>query len=92
MNRVLKGAVVALGLTGLVAGASLTTATTASARAVVAFDFGTVAFGYHDGYWDRDHHWHHWRHRHDADFYRNSPNNQYHDWGHNRDHDHGWHN
>jgi hypothetical protein len=91
MNRVLKGAFVALGLTGLIAGASLTTAGTASARAIVSLDLGNIAFGYNDGYWDRKHHWHHWRNQNDANSYRGAAGSQYHDWAHDRDPDHGWH-
>jgi hypothetical protein len=26
----------------------------------LSFDPGTVRFGYADGYWDNDHHWHGW--------------------------------
>ncbi|HLI19885.1 MAG TPA: hypothetical protein VKV32_02130 [Stellaceae bacterium] len=36
---------------------------TSPARAAdvsVNFDAGNVAFGFTDGYWDRDHHWHRW--------------------------------
>jgi hypothetical protein len=56
----------------------------------VVFDVNEVAFGYQDGYWDRGHRWHDWRNGEMA-HYRNAPGNQYHDWNHDRDGDHGWH-
>lgn len=63
-----------------------------SDRNALTFDFGSVAFGYNDGYWDNGHRWHAWRNRGDHDGYRNHQGNNYHDWHHNRDHDNGWQN
>jgi opacity protein-like surface antigen len=31
-----------------------------SSDTALSFDPGTVRFGYADGYWDNDHHWHGW--------------------------------
>ena len=54
----------------------------------VSVDFGDVAIGYRDGYYDSGHHWHHWRHSHDyRDYGRVHPEN-YHDYGHGRDEHH----
>jgi hypothetical protein len=88
MYTALKGAAVALALVG----ATLATAGTANAANVgISFNVGDVAFGYQDGYWDRSHHWHHWRNQSQARSYRTSSGSQYHSWNHDRDADHGWH-
>jgi hypothetical protein len=53
-------------------------------------DFGNVAVGYQDGYWDNGRTWHQWsddRHRQN---YRNHRGNRYSDWNHDRDGDDGW--
>ncbi len=57
----------------------------------VSFNFGEVAFGYQDGYWDRGRHWHNWRNEDEMRNYRNSSGNKYYDWRHDRDPDNGWH-
>lgn len=57
----------------------------------VSFDFGEVAFGYQDGYWDRGRHWHNWRNDDEMRSYRNASGNKYYDWKHDRDSDNGWH-
>ena len=51
--------------------------------------FGSIAFGYRDGYWDNGHRWHHWRHNRDYRDYRDHGGN-YHGWNHDRDDDNGW--
>jgi hypothetical protein len=85
--KLLSGAAIVLGL----AGASLATAGTAHAAILgISLDFGNVAFGYQDGYWDRAHRWHHWRHD-EMRRYRLVSGNHYNDWRHDRDRDHGWH-
>ena len=88
MYKILTGAVVALG----VVGATLATLP-AHAQGVVGIhlDVGTVAFGYRDGYWDRGHHWHHWRNYGEARSYRHAQGSQYNNWNHDRDSDQGWH-
>ncbi len=58
----------------------------------VSLEFGSVVFGYSDGYWDRDHHWHHWANDNERQSYRNYQGNHYNDWNHDRDGDDGWHN
>jgi hypothetical protein len=50
---------------------------------------GTIAFGYRDGYWDKRHHWHRWRHSSDYRYYREHGSNYY-GWNHDRDGDNGW--
>lgn len=86
MYKALSGAILALGF----AGASMAVTSPASAGIGISFDVGNVAFGYQDGYWDQNHHWHHWRNRHEARMYRNSAGNHYSNYRHDRDHDNGW--
>ncbi len=95
MHRLLKAAAITIALVGV----SLTTACAEDGghrgrtqmNVGVSFDFGDVAYGYRDGYWDHQHRWHNWQHRDDAGRYRSAPNNQYHDWDHTREPDQGWH-
>jgi hypothetical protein len=64
-------------------------ASQAGTRVVV--DFGGIAFGYEDGYWDRDHRWHDWDRREDWDRYRQEQREHAYAWRHDRDRDMGWH-
>ena len=89
MNTFLKGAAIALALSGT----ALATAGTAGAAgiylgvgsgrhdhgAAISVGFGDVAYGYRDGYWDSGHQWHHWRHHRDYRSYRNQHGSNYHD-------------
>ncbi|HKD49141.1 MAG TPA: hypothetical protein VKB67_15750 [Rhizomicrobium sp.] len=61
----------------------------AHAAITARFDIGNVAIGYTDGYYDNDHHWHHWRHHADLEQFRASHGDMYHEWRHNdrRHHD-----
>ena len=77
----------------LILALTLATAAPLAAQAAhVAVDFGNIAFGYNDGYWDRDHHWHRWRHN--SDWQRFQRENHEHAFKHRHDHDDnnkGWH-
>jgi hypothetical protein len=53
-------------------------------HAVVSIQFGNVAIGYRDGYWDRDHRWHRWDNDRDYRDYRDHDGSNYHDWDHDR--------
>ena len=53
-------------------------------HATVAIQFGNVAIGYRDGYWDNDHRWHRWHNDRDYRDYRDQGGRNYHDWDHNR--------
>lgn len=57
MKRGLQAALVAAALS---AGALPLTTAARAADVSVSFDAGNVAFGFTDGYWDRDHAWHPW--------------------------------
>ena len=87
MRRSLKAAVVALAL----AGGALTLSPARAAEVGISINPGGVAFGYNDGYWDRNHRWHAWRRPSDADWYRTHYAEHYYDWRHDRDNDRGWH-
>jgi hypothetical protein len=88
MYKALTGAIIVLGLTG----AAVVTAPPASAAFLrISLNLGDVAFGYQEGYWDRNHRWHNWRNEREAARYRASSGNHYNDWKHDRDPDKGWH-
>jgi hypothetical protein len=61
----------------------------AAARTGVSIDFGNVAVGYRDGYYDHGHRYHRWA-RGDADRYRTQYHDHYRDMSHSRDHDRHW--
>lgn len=89
MFKAISGAILVIGLAG---GASLATTGTANAAGIgISFDVGNVAFGYQDGYWDRNHRWHRWHNEEEMRRYRAAHADGYHDWKHDRDPDHGWH-
>ncbi len=76
-----------------VAGAAFAIPTAASARSSVGIylNTGSVAFAYRDGWWDKDHHFHHWKNRAEMRWYEKHHHDAYHDWNHDRDSDNGWH-
>jgi hypothetical protein len=84
MNRTIQAAFLG---TILVAGAFCATSP-ASAQTVVVEP--PVAFGYSDGYWDREHHWRKWRDEREASEWRRAHHEHYYAWKHDRDRDLGW--
>jgi hypothetical protein len=87
MYKALNGAIIALS----VVGGMLAIQAPVNAQGFgISLDVGNVAFGYRDGYWDRDHHWHQWRNQDEARYYRNAPGNRYNDYRHDRDSNQGW--
>jgi hypothetical protein len=88
MRHGIKAALVAVALAG---GSLAATAPAEAAENVtIAAGPGGIAFGYSDGYWDRDHHWHKWRNREEAAHWREENREHYFDRRHDRDHDQGW--
>jgi len=87
MKNLFKSGIVALALT-----AAAAAVTGPAAAAGVAINFGDVAVGYSDGYWDNSHHWHHWDSRR-AHAYRMEHRDHYYAWRHDdrRHRHHGWH-
>jgi hypothetical protein len=55
---------------------------TAQAAIHLGFDFGNVAIGYSDGYYDHSHHWHNWRRHDDMLAWRRDHFRDYHEWRH----------
>jgi len=82
MSLTFKSALVALALAAV--------PFTAQAGTHVVFDFGNVAFGYSDGYWDRDHRWHRWHHYRDWERYRRDYREHSYYRRHDHYRDHGW--
>jgi len=87
MNRIAKAGLIAFGLiaAGVVAGQP--------ARAdnvTVGVGPGGIAFGYSDGYWDREHHWHQWRNHEEAVHFRAENRAHYYDRRHDHERDEGW--
>ena len=77
---------------GAVMALSVTTVRPAMAADVtVGVGPGGIAFGYTDGYWDRDRRWHAWRDEHERERWREANAEHYHSWHHERDEDKGWH-
>lgn len=72
------------------AGAPVAASLPAAAEVSISVDPNGIAFGYNDGYWDRDHHWHAWRNRREAEWYRDHYRDHYFAWRHDRDRDQGW--
>jgi len=72
----------------LLAGLAATAAAPAMAGIGISLDFGDVAIGYSDGYYDSHHHWHHWRHNGDFDKWNHDHPGAGHNWRHDDHHHH----
>jgi hypothetical protein len=70
----------------------LATVTPAAARDDARFsaDPASVAFGYNDGYWDRDHQWHSWANKSDSQWYRTHYKSHYYSRRHDAAKEQGW--
>lgn len=88
MKTLLTSALVVLALTG----AAATVSTPSVAASSVTFDFGNVAFGYSDGYWDRNQRWHAWRNQAESRAYRAKYSSHYYGHRHDRGQRKGWRN
>ena len=75
----------------LLAGSLLAGAPAQAADVQVGVALPGIAFGYSDGYWDRERHWHAWRNHEEMERWRAENREHFHEWHHDRDHDHGWH-
>ena len=73
---------------GILCGAGLAGTVPAAAQPVgFSFRVGDVAMAYDDGYYDRGHRWHAWRHAREREWYRVNYRNGYRGMRHDRDHD-----
>jgi len=89
MRKLIQGSLIAFAL--------VTAPLIASGPAFAAVDFsislGNAAFGYSDGYWDRDHHWHTWRNKDEQRYFQTHYGDHYVGERHDRDRndrDQGW--
>jgi len=88
MRNIFKSFVVVLALSG----ASLFGTATAHADSVgISLNFGDVAIGYSDGYWDHHHHWHRWRNSKYRHAYQHWDRAEYHSSRHTHFSNNGWH-
>jgi hypothetical protein len=88
VKRRIEVAVVALALLGVPLAVGMPVP--AHADVHVSIDPGSVAFGYSDGYWDRDHRWHDWRNREETDWYREHYRDHYYNRKHDGEREQGW--
>ena len=87
MKHLFSGTLFALAL----ATAPVITAAPAAAAVDFSVSLGNAAFGYSDGYWDRDHQWHTWRNRDEQRYFRTHYAEHYVNSKHDRDREHqGW--
>jgi hypothetical protein len=52
-----------------------------------SFRIGDIGLAYDDGYYDRSHRWHGWRHQRERDWYRANYSHAYRGYRHDRDRD-----
>ena len=62
----------------------------AADNVTVGISNGGIAFGYSDGYWDRDHEWHNWENKEAAERYRAENKDHYYERKRDSDRDAGW--
>jgi hypothetical protein len=73
---------------GLLCGAAAMGSVPASAQpAGFSFRIGDIGVAYDDGYYDRSHRWHGWRHQRERDWYRANYSHAYRGYRHDRDGD-----
>ncbi|MGB8363366.1 MAG: hypothetical protein ACLQUZ_18630 [Rhizomicrobium sp.] len=84
MKTILKAALISAGI-GLAATAA---APPAIAQIGISVNFGDVAIGYRDGYYDSHHRWHRWAHPDDYKNYSHAHPEHFHDMNHRDDHHH----
>jgi hypothetical protein len=81
---------IALLAAALLAGPMAVSHSAKADHVAVSIGGGGIAFGYTDGYWDRAHHWHRWRNRHEAAAWRAENADHYYAQRHDHDHGDGW--
>jgi hypothetical protein len=91
MSRIINTAFIAFVLGGATLAASGVPAR--ADNVTVGVVPGGIAFGYSDGYWDRERHWHDWRDHQEAERFRAADRAHYYERRHDadeHDRDHGW--
>jgi hypothetical protein len=74
----------------LIAGSLMVGVPAIAADVTVGVGPGGIAFGYNDGYWDRDHKWHAWRNHEERAHWQAENREHYYEQRHDHDHDKGW--
>jgi hypothetical protein len=75
-------------MAGMLCGAGVAGSLPAAAQpSGFSFRIGDVGIAYDDGYYDRSHRWHGWRHQRERDWYRANYSRQYRGYRHDRDRD-----
>src|ERR1700686_24479 len=87
MHPSLKSAFVILSLVG---GSLAVSLPAVAANSTTGGREGGIAFGYNDGYWDQNHHWHKWRDKQQASEFQKANHDHYYDRKHDADRDKGW--
>jgi hypothetical protein len=73
---------------GMLCGAGMAASVpTAAQPSGFSFRIGDVGMAYDDGYYDRGHRWHRWRHQREREWYRANYRQSYRGMRHDRDHD-----
>jgi hypothetical protein len=73
---------------GMLCGAGVAGSLPAAAQpSGFSFHIGDIGLAYDDGYYDRSHRWHAWRHQRERDWYRANYSRQYRGYRHDRDRD-----
>ncbi|HXS40858.1 MAG TPA: hypothetical protein VN766_11785 [Stellaceae bacterium] len=88
MNATIKAAMLSFALAGGVL--ALGAPANAEKHSVTIAVQPPIAFGYNDGYWDQDHHWHGWRDRDEAARWRSEHRDHFYARNHDRERDEGW--
>lgn len=89
MRRLIQGSLIAFALVT----APLIASSPSFAAADFSISLGNAAFGYSDGYWDRDHQWHAWRSKDEQRYFQTHYRDHYVAERHDRDRndrDQGW--
>ncbi len=87
MRKLITPALIALALAG---GSFAANRPALADNVTVDIGGGGIAFGYRDGYWDRNHAWHAWRNRQEAARWRAENREHYYARRHDREVGGGW--
>lgn len=87
MRRTINVALVTLALVG---GSVALSRPSLADNVTVGVGPGGIAFGYSDGYWDRERQWHGWRDREEAEHFRAANREHYYERKHDQERGWGW--
>jgi len=90
MRSPIKTAFLAVALAGAGAGLLGTSHPARADNVTVGVSAGGIAFGYRDGYWDREHRWHRWHNSREAAEWREANREHYYDVRHSHSPGNGW--